>query len=267
MSSDEDYLKRIASDYANEVVEKQNYSFIDNEFTQKCMFSNRYGTSFSTDKYKKLQAKWYESFSVSKCTMNPLEMNGKILTCAFEIKSNHTGDFLGVKSTGNSLTVKGSFDLMLTAKSLSFLSSNANIEHILKQITSEEATDPMYTVAIKPLAYRFFTDTLIYLEFIGVHISCRQLQTLCLWVGGRTDSEIAAVIGVNKRTISSYQNDLKLIFDTRRKHMLYEKLLEMDVMHLINQCLFFMIQSAEAGPPVFTKKGLRDANKQKRSYI
>ncbi|NRB21161.1 hypothetical protein HRU45_00265 [Candidatus Dependentiae bacterium] len=131
----------------------------------------------------------------------------------------------------------------------------------------DKYTKAMDTVSIKPLACRFFTDTLTYLDFIGASITCRQLQTLCLWVSGRTDSEISTIIGIDKRTVNTYQSQLKTIFDAQRKYMLYEKLLEMDVIHLIHQCLFFMVKSAETGRVIFTKKGLVDANKQKHSHI
>lgn len=261
MTSDLDCLAKKAIAFAEEVVVRRNHSFIDNEFLNRCMFSNRYGTSFVTDKYKKLQAKWYESFSVDTCNIIPLEIKGKILTCAIQSECRHTGTFLNIKASGSPLTVKGTWDFMLTGNSISFLSSNVNVENILQQITMKNTIAPSLVAPIKSLPFRFFKGTLSYLEFIGVHISCRQLQTLSLWMCGYTDSEISEILKIEKCTVNGYQSDLKFIFNVRKKHILYQRLLEMDVIHLMHQCMFFMIESADTGNVIFTKKGLTDVNK------
>lgn len=257
MSLTEEHLKKKATELAREIILLQNDSYIDNEFTSVCMVSNRYGTSFTTEKYKKLQKQWRESFRATTCNVLPIEINGKILTCKLLVEGRHTGEFLGIDATGNNVSIDGTIDLLLVGRSIAFLSNLSNNAGIIGQITKNRSVaqeNYLASITRKSLAYRFFTDTISYLDYLGVKVTSRQLQTLCLWITGRSDAEIATIIGVKRRTINSFQMQLRHIFDSPRKYILFEKLLEMDVMHLINQCLFFMVKGFKTHTLDFSKK-------------
>lgn len=239
--------------YLNEVAIRRNDDFLENEFTRNCLISTRFGTSFSTFEYRKLLNLWYQSFTNTKCIIKKTSFVGDIVSCSFSMESMHTGHYCGVEETGKSISMDGVCDVLFLGNSISFASNIVDNSGILRQISQDrysrnsDTCAPLTSVNIMT---RFLLDAQRYFRFIGLHLSLRQLEVLSLWMTARTRSEIASILGISKNTVDCYQANLRDTFRCSQKHIIYDQLIDMNMIHVVNQCKFFLC-SHKGKPEVY----------------
>lgn len=127
--------------YINEVAVQKSNSFIDNEFTDQCMISNKFGTSFSTDDYKATLAQWHECLDCHHSKIISNQINGDIFSCLFLLECKHVGEFSGVQATGKTISTLYRCDILMQGKSFSFVSNHTDNTEIIKMLTSPGSAD------------------------------------------------------------------------------------------------------------------------------
>lgn len=124
----------------------------------------------------------------------------------------------------------------------------SNLDDILSTITTSE-TQLEQNISTQPILTEchtgFFNTIIEYLENKGIRVTFKQLECLCLWAGGKSDTEIADILGISARTVHYHQDKCKAALKAYNKHELLDTIKILNLNHILHECYFLLCSSKD----------------------
>lgn len=209
----------------------RNLAVIDHYFSKDAEVRTTFLSGTGPDAIKQSISDTFKAFPNFQLKLNDIVEQNNKLTFIWSAIADHKGDILNIKPTGKTLQFHGIVFGEIEKGLIVKYDSHSNIPQVLYN-SIQESKNTTFTTRSTLLHHENYEKELSEVLFLiakltGVRLSCRELESLNLWVKGYSIKETARQLGgLSAKTVQVFRNNIRKKFNVSSYQQLIDLLQE-----------------------------------------